>query len=134
MARVFGSGLDALWDRAWEHAAKIAAILALSENPQTRIVRGRHAEWAIGFVTHVVRAMTRMVEGLVSDNATEAAVKRVATHIRESGKSGIVRHALTRKNQRIPAKERADILDTLVESGQIRSAQEGRTVTYFWVG
>jgi hypothetical protein len=65
------------------------------------------------------------VERHVADSETEAHLKRVREIIRAAGKNGLTKSEITRASQWLKARDRNDILETLVESGDIKPVMRG---------
>jgi hypothetical protein len=62
------------------------------------------------------------VERNVADNPIEANHKRVLGIIRAAGEAGLTKNDLVRRTQFLDKRQRDDVIETLVESGQIGTA------------
>ena len=62
------------------------------------------------------------VERHVADTETEAHLKRIREIIRAAGSEGITKSEVTRASQWLKARDRDEILVTLIETGDIRTA------------
>ena len=118
-----GGSMSAFWGRAWEHSAKVA--LTVSDGPEVDTYAAR---WSLDLVTALGELATRIVEREVSSNQVEAEVKRVFGMIERAGEKGMTTSDITRRCQFITTQRRKDILQTLVESGQVELL-EVRTAT-----
>ncbi|MCR8724149.1 PriCT-2 domain-containing protein [Frigidibacter sp. ROC022] len=105
--------------RIAENAAKVALVLAVGRDPVQPVIRIEEAVWAIDFVRHFARRTIDAVERHVADTETEAHLKRLREIIRKAGSAGLTKSELTRASQWLRARDRDDILLTLVESGDI---------------
>ncbi|WP_281826160.1 PriCT-2 domain-containing protein [Jannaschia rubra] len=105
--------------RIAENAAKVALVLAVGRDAVQPVIRLEDAVWAIEFVRHFARRTIDAVERHVADTETEAHLKRLREIIRKAGTAGVTKSELTRASQWLRARDRDDILLTLVESGDI---------------
>lgn len=105
--------------RIAENAAKVALVLAVGRDAVKPVIRVVDAVWAIDFVRHFARRTIDAVERHVADTETEAHLKRLREIIRKAGTAGVTKSELTRASQWLRARDRDDILLTLVESGDI---------------
>jgi hypothetical protein len=97
-------GADALWGRAWEHAAKIALIVACGrfptekwENKERPKIRFDDAKYGIEFVKFSIGEIEREVAARVSDSEFGHFVNEATKHILAAGNSGLTERELTRK-------------------------------------
>ena len=88
------------------------------------VIRLEEAVWAIEFVRHFARRTIDAVERHVADTETEAHLKRLREIIRKAGSTGVTKSELTRASQWLRARDRDDILLTLVESGDIVTVEQ----------
>jgi hypothetical protein len=114
-----GTPFTAILARIAENAAKLALIVAVGRDPATPLIRLEDAVWAIDFVRHHARRTIEAVERHVADTETEANLKRLREIIRVAGTNGITKSEITRASQWLKARDRDDILITLVESGDV---------------
>lgn len=110
--------------RIAENAAKVALVLAVGRDAVQPVIRLEDAVWAIDFVRHFARRTIDAVERHVADTETEAHLKRVREIIRKAGSAGVTKSELTRASQWLRARDRDDILLTLVESGDIVTVEQ----------
>jgi hypothetical protein len=122
-----GTYATALFGRYAENVAKLAMIAAVSRDPARPVTEAKDIAWAAALVEHCIGTVLHEAERRVADNLIEAKHKRVLEIVRANPR--ISASDLTRKTQFLTKRERAEILDVLIESGQIRRAvvpQEGR--------
>ncbi|ABK45406.1 conserved hypothetical protein [Magnetococcus marinus MC-1] len=105
--------------RVWENAAKVALIKAVSANPTEPVIREVDALWSIALVRHSVNEMIRDVEQHIADNQTEQNHKRILSIIKKAGPGGVTMAGLSQKARFVDRRCRLEILQTLVESGQV---------------
>ena len=110
--------------RIAENAAKVALVLAVGRDAVQPVIRLEDAVWAVDFVRHFARRTIDAVERHVADTETEAHLKRVREIIRKAGSAGVTKSELTRASQWLRARDRDDILLTLVESGDIVTVEQ----------
>jgi hypothetical protein len=110
--------------RIAENAAKVALVLAVGRDAVQPVIRMEDAVWAIEFVRHFARRTIDAVERHVADTETEAHLKRLREIIRKAGAAGMTKSELTRASQWLRARDRDDILLTLVESGDIVTVEQ----------
>ncbi|MER2528718.1 MAG: DUF3987 domain-containing protein [Candidatus Competibacter denitrificans] len=110
-------GTDALWGRCGESAIKVALIAAIADGSKT--ITLRHAQFGITVARWCVGTMAACVRLHVAENETENAGKRVERLIREAGAGGLRAGELHVKTRFLKKRERADIIDDLIESGLI---------------
>lgn len=111
--------------RLYVHAVKIALIQAVSDRPAQPQIELRHVDTAIQLVEHCSQTMIRDIERHVADNNTEANHKRVLDIVRRAGQSGLTGNEFSRRTQFLNRRERADILQSLEDSGQVQRLATG---------
>ena len=121
MDRDRGTGLDALHNRAWEHSAKLAMIVALSRSLFKPTITVADAEYAITFVKWSLDKMIHEVGARVSDSPYQAKQKECLLDIIKSGDRGLTERDMGRSGAwaRLPLKERGSVLDALKVAGQV---------------
>lgn len=112
-----------LWVRAAEHVAKLALVVTDGDETGEREVR-----WAHRLVQTQCQNMVNLIEARLYQNEQERVTKRVLRHIRAAGRGGITRSELTNLTFDLKKRERDEVLDTLVESGQV-TAETGNVGT-----
>ena len=127
MAATRGTGLDALWNRVWEHADKIALVVACADAPEEPVVKARHADWAIRFVLFWTRRLVIAVRDRVADSPFEQRVKGVFAAIQSAGPTGMTGRDLARHKsfRKLTPKEREDVLSVLDSDGRIKLDTQG---------
>jgi hypothetical protein len=120
-----GTSQTPILARIAENAAKVVLVVAVGRDPAHPVIRLEDALWAIDFVQHFARRTIDAVERHVADSETEAHLKRVREIIRKAGVAGITKSELTRASQWLRARDRDDILLTLVESGDVITVAQG---------
>jgi hypothetical protein len=112
-----GTGLDALWGRAEEHARKIALILSASQSFDGLVVGRETAAWACDLVGHLVTGLVSVIRDNVSDSEVGRQRLEILRAIREQGgaatKSQIIRAV------RLSSRDMNDALGSLAEAGYI---------------
>ena len=114
-----GTAFTAILARIGENALKLALIVAVGRDPAQPIIDLTAADWAIGFVRQYACRTMEAVERHVADTETEAHLKRLKEIIRAAGARGITKSEVTRASQWLKARDRDEILLTLIESGDI---------------
>lgn len=122
----------AFWNRAAEHAAKLALVAhtGTDVDPET-------LDWAIKLTNSLTQAMIDNVGENMSDNRYEADLKRVLSILRsqdeDMNKSQLFRHT-----RWLDRRRRSDIIDSLIEAGhievvQVRQDEKQRPLTVYRV-
>lgn len=83
------------------------------------------ADWAIDFVQKYARQTIEAVERHVADTEVEAHLKRLKEIIRHAGSKGITKSEITRASQWLKSRDRNEILETLIESGDVTTGMRG---------
>lgn len=91
-----GTGLDSLYNRAWEHADKIALVLAVAESPTDPRVTEVHAEFAIAFVDWSIECLVFQVDARVADSPFESRTKECLRAITSAGARGMTEREMGR--------------------------------------
>jgi len=112
-----------LWTRTTEKARKLALIHACSASPQAPRVDGVSAEWAARLSAFLTRKMIFTAWEWVSENPYEANRKRVLREIRAS-QDGLTKTELLRRTKYLQRKDRDEIVQSLIETGEIRPVTE----------
>ena len=120
-------GEPGLFTRVGTAARKLAMIQACGINSARPEVTDECATWGVKLAMHLTDNLAEKVRDRVSDNDTEAAVKKIGLVIRSS-KNGLSRGILVRQTQTMPRKARSDAVMTLMESGQIVLGEDGKLV------
>jgi predicted ArsR family transcriptional regulator len=116
----------AFWNRAAEHAAKLALVAHTGTD-----IDDTTFDWAVALSGAQTQAMIDNIEANISENGYEADLKRVLKVI---GEGNVTKNEITRKTQWLDRRRRQDILDNLVESGMIAKELDdtkGRPLTRY---
>jgi len=119
-----GDNVTTMWTRTTEKARKLALIYACSANHESPIVDEPAAVWASELSEYLTRKMICVAVEWVSENPFEAKRKRVLREIRKAGESGLTRTQLYRKTKYLQKKERAEIIESLIDTGEVREKRE----------
>jgi hypothetical protein len=114
-----GTAFTAILARIGENALKLSLIVAVGRDPARPMINLSAAEWAIAFVRNFAARTMEAIERHVADTETEAHLKRLKEIIRAAGAKGITKSEITRASQWLKARDRDEILLTLIESGDI---------------
>ena len=128
--------MASLWKRAEEQAIKISLILAGSERQDS--ISGEQAETGCKVAKFCIENMLTQISDHLAENQHEANLKKVLRIVRKSGRQGIDGTSLTRKTQYLTSKQRIEVVEVMVETGQIsvnpvKSANGKIKNTYFAV-
>ncbi|QDP46547.1 MAG: putative bifunctional DNA primase/polymerase [Prokaryotic dsDNA virus sp.] len=120
-----GTGLDSLYNRAWEHADKVALVLAVAENPVEPVVEKRHAEFAIAFVDWSIECLVHQVNARVADSPFESRTKECLRAIANAGERGMTEREMGRHGAfaKLTPKERLEALTALSDAEQVERVQ-----------
>ena len=119
MRAAAGTSFTAILARIGEIAMKLALIVAVGKDPVAPVIAIDDADWAIAFVRHYAQRAMEAVDRHVADTETEAHLKRLRELIRAAGAKGITKSELTRGSQWLKSRDRDDIIQTLIESGDV---------------
>jgi hypothetical protein len=126
-----------VWGRVSEQTRKLALLYAVSENHRTPLISADAVQWASTFVRHQTRRMLFMAQGHVADNPFHAECLKALRKVREAP-GHVLPHSILLKRMKMDARTFRELIDTLVESGDIASdpvTTAGRTgVVYRLVG
>jgi hypothetical protein len=107
-----------LWARAEEKACRLALVHACSVDREKPVVGQEAADWACAVSEHLTRRMLHLAHAWVSDGEFDSRQKRVLRVIRAlEGK--ISAAELCRRTQWLTRRERAEVIENLLETGQI---------------
>lgn len=114
-----GSGTSSILARIEENATKLALIRAVSRDPVDPVIDASDAEWGILIARHCAEQTIREVGMRVSENTTESYHKRAMVILQAAGPAGMAKSDFTRRTQFMEARQRDNILRTLVDAGMI---------------
>ncbi len=129
MSDTRGTGMEALWNRAWEHADKLALVAAVATDPRDPRIDSACAKYAIDLVKWSVGRLTESVNLVVADSPFDAKVKAVYSVIAQSGERGLTLRDLGRVTcyRKLTPKERAEVLQVLIDGQDISLVEMGTT-------
>ncbi len=108
------SGLSSLYARCAEHAIKLALIAHEGDTIDTGAM-----QWGIATANWCASYLTDAVTQNVAANDFERASKRIVAVIREGAGEWVAHRTLVRKTQSISLKQRAEIVQNLVDGGLV---------------
>ncbi|ALI54009.1 PriCT-2 domain-containing protein [Celeribacter marinus] len=114
-----GTACTAILARIGENSLKLALIVAVGRDPARPEIDLTAADWAIDFVRYFAQRTMAAVERHVADTEVEAHLKRLKEIIRNAGAKGITKSEITRASQWLKSRDRNEILETLIESGDV---------------
>jgi hypothetical protein len=109
---------NALWARAGEKVAKLAALYAISKDHLRPLMDVDAVDWAWRFVDHMTRRMLFMAGLFVADTEYESLSMKLLRGVKAHG--GRISHGALLRNSHIDRDSFKRIADTLVESGRIK--------------
>ena len=112
-------GDDALWVRYTEISVKLAMIEAIARDPISPIVTFEIFKMANDLARWSFYYTADLIVKEVSENEIEASHKKILNIIRKSGEDGMSTTQLAKICQGMKARDRNEILQTLVESGDL---------------
>jgi hypothetical protein len=117
LAKPDGDGRS-LWARAEEKACRLALVYACSANRQRPCVDANAARWACAVADYLTRRMLYLAHEWVADGLFDARQKKVLRIIRQAG-GEIGRRELSRRTQSLTQRERQEVIENLIETGEI---------------
>ena len=124
LACILGDPVGTIWTRAGEKANKLALLYACSCCHESPIIDEGAALWACELSDYLTRRMVFLVSRWVAENQYESTVMRIVRIITEAGPEGITKAELTRKTRALRPKERDEVLEMLLQCGDIRCSRE----------
>ncbi|KAB2949488.1 MAG: DUF3987 domain-containing protein [Phycisphaerae bacterium] len=107
-----------LWARAEEKACRLALVYACSVDRDNLQVTADAALWARDLVEYLTRRMLYVAHEWVADGQFDARQKRVLRIVRQAG-GRIGRGELCRRTQWLTQRERQEVVENLIETGQL---------------
>ncbi len=109
-----------LWARAEEKACRLALIYSCSAARDSPVIDADAARWACDLSEYLTRRMLFVAHEWVADGLFDAKQKRVLRIIRRMG--GVIgRRELSRCTQSMTQRERQEVIDNLIETGQLEA-------------
>ena len=118
-----------VWGRVSEQVRKLALLLAISENHESPQIGVDAVQWASAFVMHQTRRMLFMATSHVADNPFHAECLKVIEKLRDTPGMELS-HQVLLKRMKMKAKDFRDLIETLIQRGDVEAAQvqtTGRT-------
>lgn len=114
-----GTGLDALYVRVWEHAAKIALVLGVGKD--TPLIDEVEAIWAIDFVMYWNDRLVNEAQFRIADSEFGRTMNLVLKQIMKAGKGGQTEGKIFnyRHLRETTPRLRKEVLEALVGNGEI---------------
>lgn len=113
-----------IWTRTTEKARKLALIHACSLNCEQLTVDVVSATWGAELSEYLTRKMLFLAAEWVSETPFEAKRKRVLRDIRAANGGRMTRTELYCKTKYLQPKERAEIIESLLSTGEITEDKE----------
>lgn len=107
-----------VWGRVSEQARKLALIHAISRNCRDPIIDAQSARWAIEVVEHQTRRMLFMAASHVAENPFHGECLRLLEKLRKAPERTLP-HSVLLKRMKMEAKVFHQLIDTLVQQGDI---------------
>lgn len=109
-----------LWGRFSQKARQLAMIESCSRSDETNglEIDEEAARWGVRLAEIITLSMERIADEWLASNLLESQVQRVLRIIKDE--PGITQNQLTRRTQWLRVMERQEMIDTLINSGQIR--------------
>jgi hypothetical protein len=121
-----GTYVTAIAARWAENAAKLALVRAVSRDPAWPTISESDVAWGRALSKHCIDTLLQDADRHVADSEYEARLNRAREIIRKHGP--ITERDMIRKGFKLPARDRAEILSTLVAGGivfEVASKSEG---------
>jgi len=118
-----------VWGRVSEQVRKLALLHAISEDYRSPRIGLEAARWASRFVLHQTRRMLFMASSHVAENPFHAECLKLMQKLRDAPNHEIPHSALL-KRMKIDAKHFMEVIETLVQRGDIEVVTVPRAGTY----
>jgi hypothetical protein len=113
----------ALWTRAAEKARKLALLFACSRDRENLLVDEAAARWGIELTDYLTRRLLAIAEDWIAETPFEAKRKRLLRDLKASA-AGLTRTQLYRKTKHLTGRERSELIESLVSTGEIVEHRE----------
>jgi hypothetical protein len=117
------------WSRTHENAKKLALIYACSENHEDPVIGLQAVQWAQTFAMHQTRRQLFLADSYVAENPFHAECLKLTRKLSEAPNNELP-HSVLLKRMKIKAKDFKDLIETLIQRGDVSSkpvATSGRT-------
>lgn len=124
-----GQGIDSLYSRALEHAAKLSLVAALSSEPDSPKIRGEHVQWGIEFVKYSISLMHTLATEHMADSAFRGVVQRCKQLVEAAGERGLTAYEIARRFAGFAAlkpREQDEVLTALMRDGIVQNDNTGK--------
>ncbi len=118
-----GTGLDSLYVRVWEHAAKVALICGCAKDAP--LVDEAEARWAIDFVMYWNDRLVSEAQYRIADSEFGHTMNLVLRQVQKAGEKGITHGRVFnhRKLRETQPNIRQQIISALADNGEIQVIQ-----------
>ena len=120
---------NALWARAGEKVAKLAALHAISRSPLDPIVDIEAVDWAWKLVLHMTKRMLFMASIFVSETDFDSQSKRIIRRVK--AKNGRISHGKLLRDAHLDKDTFKKIIETLCESGVLKKEYGSKGGTFY---
>jgi len=113
------------WSRTHENAKKLALLHACSENHEDPVIALSAVEWATAFAMHQTRRQLFLATSYVAENPFHAECLKVVRKLRDAPGQRLS-HSVLLKRMKTKAKDFRDLIETLVQRGEVQIATTPR--------
>ena len=127
--------LDCLWAKGEENARRIALIVACGNSFDCPIIDLQSADYACRLIRYLLLDFGNTIAPDIVSCETNARKRKLIKLIGSYGLDGVQKSVLTRSTHDLTRKLRNDLLDDLIESGEVafNHTKEKRAVVYrYW--
>ncbi len=123
--------VSSLWLKAEESARRISLILSASDFPEKPRIDERIASYSCRLVRYLLSNFCTAVAPEIVSSGIQHEKRRVFDAIKQSGKAGATQGELTRRTQWTNKRHRKELVEDLVEAGEIAFEVQGKTLRYW---
>ena len=127
--------LESIYNRTSAIAMQVALILAIGENIENPTVSFENMEYGATLALYLANHMIYIAENFIAQNDLEHEVKKILNLMQKKGRMSM--SEITRKTQHLQGYQRADVMNTLVQSDQVESqyldGAGNRKILWFFV-
>ena len=120
---------NALWARAGEKVAKLAALYAISREPLNPQVNVEAVDWAWRLVAHMTKRMLYMATVFVSETDFDSQAKKIVRRVK--AKNGRISHGKLLRGSHLDKDAFKKIIETLCESGVLKKEYGSKGGTFY---